>query len=98
MVELNLTQAARLIGSYVLVETVCDSETIPEQYCMQFVGVVPPLAGVIEHPYFLVMDLLVPSKFPEELFWHNIRSLMVLGPEVASIHEGLLPEEGIMIC
>lgn len=33
MVELNLTQAARLIGSYVLVETVCDSETIPEQYC-----------------------------------------------------------------
>lgn len=59
---------------------------------------VPPLAGVIENPYFLVMDLLVPSKFPEELFWHNIRSLMVLGPEAASIHEGLLPEEGIMIC
>ncbi|MBD9501316.1 hypothetical protein IB260_13300 [Pseudomonas sp. PDM23] len=98
MVDLDLTQAANLIGSYVLVETICDSEAIPEQYCMQFVGVVPPLAGVIEHPYFLVMDLLVPSKFPEELFWHNIQSLMVLGSKTASAHGELLPEEGIMIC
>ena len=98
MVKLDLTQATDLIGSYVLIETVCDSEPIPEQYCMQLVGVVPPLAGVIEHPYFLVMDLLVPSKFPEELFWHNIQSLMVLGSEVASARKELMPEEGIMIC
>lgn len=98
MVELDLTRAAELIGSYVLVETVCDSEPIPEQYCMQLVGMVPPLAGVIEHPYFLVMDLLVPSKFPEELFWHNIQSLMVLCSKKASACDEPMPEGGIMIC
>lgn len=63
IVKLDLSQAADLIGRHVLVETICDSETIPE-----------------------------------ELFWHNIQSLMVLGSDGANAREGLMPEEGILIC
>jgi hypothetical protein len=78
MVEFDLAEAVGLIGSYVLVEMVCDSDSATDQYCMQLVGVVPPLAGVIDLPYFLAMDLLGHSKFPEELFWRNIHRITTL--------------------
>ncbi|MBD9679154.1 hypothetical protein IB274_20775 [Pseudomonas sp. PDM18] len=71
MVELDLTRAAELIGSFVLVETVCDSEPIPEQYCMQLVGMAPPLPTSSSIPTFSSWTCSSPSKFPEELFWHN---------------------------
>lgn len=92
MADFDLPGATALIGKYVLVETQCESDSAPELCCMQIVGVVPPLAGVIEHPHFLAMDLLMPSRFPEELFWHNIRSLMIIEPgEVARCRQ-LIPQ------
>lgn len=92
MAGFDLSGATALIGKYVLVESQRECDSAPDLYCIPVVGLVPPLAGVIEQPHFLAMVLLMPSRFPEELFWHNIRSLMLIEPGALASGRQLTPQ------
>lgn len=98
MIHFDLQTAVALIGKFAFVETVCESDPLPELHCVQVVGVVPPLDRVIKHPHFLVMDQLDRQRFPSELFWHNIQSLKVLEPSEVDACKILIPQDCIMTC
>ncbi|MFS2127063.1 hypothetical protein [Pseudomonas sp. Pseusp97] len=81
MADYDFSTAIALIGKFALVETAHGEGSASGWYCVQILGVVPPLEGVFTHPYFLVRDIPFESDLPEELFWEEIRSLQVLDSE-----------------
>lgn len=78
MAEFDAPSAVALLGKRVLVEQSFEDEPGTLWQCAVIVGVVLPLEGVYRHPHFLVLDMAGEQKFPEEVFWSAIRSLVVL--------------------
>jgi len=78
MAKFDVPSAVALLGKRVLVELTCEDEPRSLWQGCTIVGVVLPLEGVYRHPHFLVMDMAGKQVFPEEVFWADIRSLMVL--------------------
>jgi hypothetical protein len=71
--------ARSFLGKSVLMELVF-WDTGPEVLWRFFhiVGVVLPLEGVNEQGYFLTMDFNGRSRFPDEVFFSDIRTIRVV--------------------
>ncbi|BAU76100.1 hypothetical protein [Metapseudomonas furukawaii] len=76
--NLNATQAMGLIGQTVMMELVWEQDPEPLWRCFHIVGVVVPLEGLVEEGHFLVLNALHEERFPNEVFWSNIRTLTTL--------------------
>ncbi|MDH1261392.1 hypothetical protein [Pseudomonas sp. GD03944] len=78
MADFDAPSAVALLGKRVLLELTLEDEPRSIWQCAVIVGVVLPLEGVYRHPHFMVLDMAGEQAFPEEVFWGDIRSLVVL--------------------
>lgn len=78
MSHFDLPSAFALLGKTVRVELVWDEDDLPLHTTTRIVGLVIAVEGLYKHPHFLTVDLDNPSRYPQEMFWADIRSLEVL--------------------
>lgn len=72
MAVFNVTEALSYLGRTVLVDTYCHEDGESIRSLVNVVGVVIPVAGVYEHPHFMVINVSEPQSYPDELFWDRI--------------------------
>lgn len=83
MANYTVPEAAEFLDSTVWVELFFDDPECGYFHswrCVRIVGVVLSLEGVYEHPHFLGFDPFNPSKYPDEVFWSDIRSITRVKP------------------
>lgn len=79
MAHFDLPTAIALLGKTVEVELTWEEDPQPLLCRTRIVGLVIGVPGVYEHPHFLTVDIDEPSRYPEELFWSQIRRLRMAG-------------------
>ncbi|HBO2455653.1 MULTISPECIES: hypothetical protein [Pseudomonas] len=75
---LDAESALPYLGKTVLVELAWEQDPESLWCCMHIVGIVLPLAGIQEEPYFLVKHVAGDEPFPNEMFWSNVRTIRVM--------------------
>lgn len=78
MANFDVTEAVSYLGRTVLVELVWEEDPEPFWVCVHVVGVVLALEGVYSDPHFLVFRAGQPQRYPDEMFWENIRTFLPL--------------------
>lgn len=88
---------AAYIGQTVLMELVWEEDPDPIWRFFHILGVVVPMAGLYEHGHFMVLNALREERYPNEVFWSNIRTFIPLqhsrdhsGPVIPKLI-GLIP-------
>lgn len=79
MAHFELPTAIALLGKTVEVEVTLEEDGHPIHYQTRIVGLAIKVEGIYENPHFLTVDIDDPSRYPEELFWSQIRELRTLG-------------------
>ncbi|WP_282339029.1 hypothetical protein [Pseudomonas sp. PS02288] len=77
-VTLNTGEAFSYVGQTALVELAWDEEPVGYWRCFHIVGVVLPLSGVYEHAYFMTLSMNGDDKYPNEVFFSDIRTIRVM--------------------
>lgn len=75
---LDAESALPYLGKTVLVELAWEQDPESLWCCMHIVGIVLPLAGIQDEPYFLVKHVAGDEPFPNEMFWSNVRTIRVM--------------------
>ncbi|MER0044721.1 hypothetical protein [Pseudomonas sp. MGal98] len=77
-VTLDTATAFNYVGQTVLVELAWDEEPTGFWMCVHIVGVVLPISGLYEHAYFMTLNMNGQDKYPNEVFFSDIRTIRAM--------------------
>lgn len=84
MADFDFTEAVSFLGRTALVELRGYGFQGPFWCCVRIAGVVFPVPGVYEDSHFMVFSMGTQQRFPDELFWSEIESIIPIDrPSVA---------------
>lgn len=76
MADFDFTEAVSFLGRTALVELRCYGFQETFWCCVRIAGVVFSMPGVYEHSHFMVFSMGAEQRFPDELFWSQIESII----------------------